>query len=56
MAAALKQDLDLEASLVTGHSGIFEVAVDGNVVAAKSLSGFPTEQQVVDAVRAALGA
>lgn len=55
MAAALEQDLGVKAELKTGHSGIFEIAVDGKVVAARSARGFPTEQQAVDAVRAALG-
>lgn len=33
-----------------GSGGIFEVSVDGKVVAAKGLMGFPTEQEIVDAV------
>lgn len=55
MAAALKLDLNVDSTLQTGHSGIFEVAVDGKVVAGRSASGFPTEQEVVDAVKQALG-
>jgi predicted Rdx family selenoprotein len=38
-----------------GAGGVFEVAVDGRVVAAKKLGQFPTEQDVVDAVRKAMG-
>lgn len=35
--------------------GVFEVAVDGQVVAAKQLGQFPTEKDVVDAVAKATG-
>ena len=38
-----------------GSGGIFEVSVDGRVVAKKALGRFPTEQDVVDAVEKALG-
>jgi predicted Rdx family selenoprotein len=44
----------VEADLLPGSGGIFEVAVDGKVVAEKGLSGFPSEQDVVKAVGAAL--
>jgi len=42
-AAELQKALGVEAELIPGSGGIFEVAVDGQVVAKKSLSGFPTE-------------
>ena len=44
----------MEADLLPGSGGIFEVAVDGKVVAEKGLTGFPSEQDVVKAVGAAL--
>ena len=44
----------MEAELVPGSGGIFEVAVDGKVVAKKGLTGFPSEDEVVKAVGAAL--
>ena len=44
----------MESKLVPGSGGIFEVAVDGQVVSKKGLSGFPTEDEVVAAVRKAL--
>jgi selenoprotein W-related protein len=47
--------LGLEAELVVGSSGIFEVAVDGRVVAKRGLIGFPSEQEIVKAVAAATG-
>ena len=50
----MKEELDVEATLVKGHSGIFEVAVAGKVVAAKGRAGFPSESEVVDAVSRAL--
>lgn len=56
MAAALKQDLGVDSSLSKGSGGIFEVAVNGKVVAKKGLAGFPTETEVVAAVRRELGA
>jgi len=55
VAAALKQDLGMEASLARGSGGIFEVAVNGAVVAKKGLAGFPTEVEIVAAVKQALG-
>jgi selenoprotein W-related protein len=55
-AAALKEELELESELIKGSGGIFEVAVDGKVVAKKSLGQFPSEKDVVDAVGKAVGA
>jgi hypothetical protein len=46
--------VDIE--LVRGSGGIFLVEVDGNVVARKTLDGFPSEDEVVAAVGAALPA
>lgn len=54
MAVALKDDLDVDAELLQGTGGIFEIAVDGKVVAAKSRGAFPTEKEIVDAVARAL--
>ena len=55
MADALREALDIEATLIPGDRGVFEVAVDGRVVAKKTLDGFPTPEACVDAVREALG-
>jgi hypothetical protein len=50
----LKQELGLTAELVKGSGGIFLVEVDGVPVARKTMAtGFPSEAQVVEAVRAA---
>ena len=54
-AAALQEELNIDATLIKGGRGIFEVKVDGVRVARKTLDGFPTEDEVVDAVRGALG-
>lgn len=49
----MREELGVEAELIKGHGGIFEVKVDGVVVAKKSLGGFPTEEEVVAAVEKA---
>lgn len=36
--------------MIRGSGGIFEVAVDGQVVSKKGLGGFPSEKEIVDAV------
>ena len=46
----MKDELDVEAQLIKGSGGIFEVAVEGQVVSKKALSGFPSEKEIVDAV------
>jgi hypothetical protein len=52
----LKKGLGVEARLVKGHSGIFEVAVDGRVVVAKGRGGFPSEEEILEGVSKALKA
>lgn len=54
-AEALREALGIEAVLVRGHSGRFEVEVDGEVVLAKGTNGFPTSRDVVEAVARKLG-
>jgi hypothetical protein len=51
----LKQELGVDADLVAGGSGVFKVAVDGQVVAERSLLGFPAEKDILAAVSQALG-
>ena len=53
MADAIKDALDVEVELIGGGRGIFDLSVDGQVVASKNLSGFPTPEQCVEAVRTA---
>lgn len=51
---ALKQALDVPVELIRGHGGVFKVRVDGAIVAEKAMGVFPTEPQIVEAVRGAL--
>jgi hypothetical protein len=44
----------VEAELIRGSNGIYEVKVDGQLVASKTFAGFPTEDQVTKAVQEAL--
>ncbi len=54
MVEKLREELGIEAKLVRGHGGIFTVAVGDEVVAKKTWAGFPSEAQVVEAVRRAM--
>jgi hypothetical protein len=66
LAATLKEKLGVEALLAVGGKGQFDVLVDGEVVASKhgvgaiakllGAKGFPTEDEVLDAVRRKLAA
>ena len=52
MAAELKKELDVEANLVPGGGGIFDVIVDGKMVYSKFKTGrFPNEGEVVKKIR-----
>lgn len=51
----LREELGIEATVTMGHSGIFTVAVDGTIVAAKSPSGFPDEEEIVRSVAKVVG-
>ena len=53
MADAIQQALGVDVEVIKGARGVFEVSVDGRVVAQKSMfTGFPTAEQCVEAVRA----
>ncbi|MDA1185217.1 MAG: hypothetical protein O2930_11310 [Acidobacteria bacterium] len=54
MAALIKQDSGIDPDIVTGARGEFTVWVDGTTVAKKSADGFPTDEEIVAAVRAAV--
>jgi hypothetical protein len=45
----------VKAEIKVGASGQFTVDVDGKVVAEKKIFGFPSEQEIVSAVGAAMG-
>lgn len=53
-AAALKEELNLIATLVPGKGGIFQVKVGDRVVAARSQGHFPDPAEIVAAVAAAV--
>jgi selenoprotein W-related protein len=49
-AAELQKQLGIAATLVPGKGGIFQVQVDGKVVASKRLWHFPDAKEIVTAV------
>ena len=55
MAAVLKRDLGVDAELVEGKRSEFTVWVGDAMVAEKSRVAFPSDEEVLAAVRAALG-
>ena len=55
MAALIEQATGATPELVDGKRGEFTVWVNGVVVARKDSSGFPADDEVVTAVRGALG-
>lgn len=48
----LREEFGVEARLIPGRGGIFEVRVDDRVVAKKTFDGFPMEDEIVRAVAA----
>ncbi|MCB9671603.1 MAG: hypothetical protein H6736_14930 [Alphaproteobacteria bacterium] len=54
MAEVLEAELGVRAELVPGARGVFLVYVGDTLVAKKTLDGFPTPEQCVEAVREAL--
>ncbi len=55
MAALIKEKLGADATLIAGSGGIFEVAIDQKVIAAKTRAGFPTDDAILEAVQSAFG-
>jgi selenoprotein W-related protein len=53
-AAELRKQLGISATLVPGRGGIFQVQVDGKVVARKRLWHFPDTKEIVAAVAGAV--
>ncbi len=51
----LKEKLGIDAELQVGRPGVYEVSVDGKVVAGRERFGFPTEDEIVSRVQQALG-
>lgn len=46
--------MNVEVELIRGHGGVFKVRVGEAIVAQKAMGVFPTEEQVVAAVRGAI--
>jgi len=55
VAAVLKRDLGVDAELVEGKRSEFTVWVGDAMVAEKSRVAFPSDEEVLAAVRAAFG-
>jgi selenoprotein W-related protein len=53
-AAALQSQCKLEPELVPGSGGIFEIKVGGGTVAKRAKGHFPSSEEIVAAVAAAL--
>ncbi|MCR4265926.1 Rdx family protein [Nitratireductor sp. ZSWI3] len=51
---ALQRDLSITTNLVAGKGGIFEIRVNGEVVAKRIKGHFPDTAEIVGSVRAAL--
>lgn len=48
----MKEHLDIEPELIEGGGGIFDIAVDGDVIFCRhDADRFPEEQEIVDALR-----
>jgi predicted Rdx family selenoprotein len=56
VAAELKRDLGLDAELRAGGSGEFTVWIDDKLVAEKKMGRFPSPEECVVAVKAAIPA
>ncbi|GEM_PF-1031049 len=52
MAAELKEAFDVDATLIQGHSGVYDVTVDGDLVFSKYAEGRHAEDgEIVAALR-----
>jgi predicted Rdx family selenoprotein len=56
LAARIHAALGIEPTLIEGHGGIYEVAVEGEVLARKDALGFPDEDATFELVCSALRA
>ena len=54
MAALIKDGLGIDSALAEGGRGEFTVRVDDEVVAKKDLQGFPSDEDVLAAVKRAV--
>ncbi len=53
MAAALKDQFDVDATLIQGGGGVFDVTVDGDRIFSKhDVDRFPTDDEIIDLIKA----
>jgi selT/selW/selH-like putative selenoprotein len=53
LAATLKEKLGIEAELIEGGGGVFDVKVDGALIFSKDAAGrFPEDDEILDAIPA----
>ncbi|MBI4588783.1 MAG: hypothetical protein HY725_08075 [Candidatus Rokubacteria bacterium] len=53
MQAAIKKEFGITATLKEGHSGIFTVAIDGNIVYDNRVTyRFPNDAEIFEQIRA----
>jgi hypothetical protein len=55
VAALIEQEIGVETDLIEGKRGEFSVWVDDELIAQKDTQGFPSEDDVVAAVRKTIG-
>jgi selT/selW/selH-like putative selenoprotein len=52
LGATLSRDLGLDAELVKGERGVFDVLADGRLIYSKHATGrFPEDSEIVEAIR-----
>lgn len=53
MAAVLKEELGIDAELIKGSGGVFEVVADGKLIFSKKAVGrFPEDDEILHALEA----
>jgi len=50
-AELLKEEIDLEATLIPGTGGVFRVETGGEVIAQRTREHFPTTEEILELVR-----
>jgi selenoprotein W-related protein len=52
LGATLKKELGIDAEMIKGRGGVFDVVVDGKLIYSKHSTGrFPEENEIVEAIR-----
>jgi len=51
LAAALKDQFNIESKLIEGSGGVFDVRVDGELIFSKKVAGrFPEDNEIIEIV------